>query len=133
MHLFARNGLDGVTLRRISSESGSANTAAVHYHFKDRAGPIDAIIIFLDENVWMPAFLRLKEGIDAGVSLRELIDLGLWPGKQTVFDHPGALMLRRACSDSKQGTMRWPGASSATCARSTTFCSSGDCAERCRN
>jgi AcrR family transcriptional regulator len=88
MHLFARNGLDGVTLRRISSESGSANTAVVHYHFKDRAGPIDAIIIFLDENVWMPAFLRLKEGIDAGVSLRELIDLGLWPGKQTVFDHP---------------------------------------------
>ena len=88
LHLFATEGIDTVTLRRISAESGSANTAAVHYHFKNKAGLIDAILEFLNERIWRPGRLRLQEAIDRGASLRELIVVGLWPFKMTVFDFP---------------------------------------------
>ena len=48
MHLFATQGIESVTLRRISAESGSANTAAVHYHFGNKAGLVAAILAFLE-------------------------------------------------------------------------------------
>jgi AcrR family transcriptional regulator len=41
--LFALRGIDGVSLRQISSEAGSANNSAVHYHFGSKAGLINAI------------------------------------------------------------------------------------------
>jgi len=88
LHLFATDGIDAVTLRRISAASGSANTAAVHYHFNNKAGLIDAILEFLNERVWRPATARLRQAIDGGVPLRELLVVGLWPCKMTVFDFP---------------------------------------------
>lgn len=88
LHLFATEGIDTVTLRRISAESGSANTAAVHYHFRNKAGLIDAILEFLDERVWRPGRERLQAAIDRDAPLRELLVVGLWPFKMTVFDFP---------------------------------------------
>jgi len=41
--LFANHGLDGVSLRQISAEAGSANNSAVHYHFGSKPGLIAAI------------------------------------------------------------------------------------------
>jgi AcrR family transcriptional regulator len=41
--LFALHGIDGVSLRQISSEGGSANNSAVHYHFGSKEGLIGAI------------------------------------------------------------------------------------------
>ena len=41
--LFAMNGIEGVSLRQISTEAGSANNSAVHYHFGSKAGLIAAI------------------------------------------------------------------------------------------
>ena len=41
--LFARNGITQVTLEEISIEAGSANTAAVHYHFGSRDELIRAV------------------------------------------------------------------------------------------
>jgi AcrR family transcriptional regulator len=43
--LFAVHGLEGVSLRQIASEAGSANTSAVHYHFGAKARLIEAILI----------------------------------------------------------------------------------------
>ncbi|MYE14654.1 MAG: TetR/AcrR family transcriptional regulator [Gammaproteobacteria bacterium] len=88
LRLFATEGIDTVTLRRISAESGSANTAAVHYHFRNKAGLIDAILEFLDDRVWRPGRERLAEAIDRDAPLRELLVVGLWPFKMTVFDFP---------------------------------------------
>ena len=88
LHLFATEGIDTVTLRRISAESGFANTAAVHYHFKNKAGLIAALLDFLNERVWRPGRARLQEAIDRDAPLRELIVVGLWPFKMTVFDFP---------------------------------------------
>jgi AcrR family transcriptional regulator len=41
--LFALHGIDGVSLRQISAEAGSANNSAVHYHFGSKEGLIGAI------------------------------------------------------------------------------------------
>jgi AcrR family transcriptional regulator len=41
--LFAVQGIDGVSLRQISVESGSGNNSAVHYHFGSKDGLIEAI------------------------------------------------------------------------------------------
>ena len=42
-HLFARHGIDGVSLREISRVSGYRNVAAIQYHFGDRDGLVQAI------------------------------------------------------------------------------------------
>ena len=41
--LFARHGIDGVSLRQIAAEAGSGNNSAVHYHFGSKHGLIAAI------------------------------------------------------------------------------------------
>lgn len=41
--LFAQRGIDGVSLRQIAIEAGSANNSAVHYHFGTKEGLIAAI------------------------------------------------------------------------------------------
>lgn len=41
--LFALRGIDGVSLRQISSAAGSANNSAVHYHFGSKEGLVEAI------------------------------------------------------------------------------------------
>ena len=42
--LFARHGIDGVSLREITRVAGQANTAAVQYYFGDRTGLVLAVI-----------------------------------------------------------------------------------------
>lgn len=42
--LFALRGIDNVSLREITRESGARNAVAAQYHFKDRAGIVDAIL-----------------------------------------------------------------------------------------
>jgi AcrR family transcriptional regulator len=41
--LFARHGIDGVSLRQIAGDAGSGNNSAVHYHFGSKAGLVAAI------------------------------------------------------------------------------------------
>jgi AcrR family transcriptional regulator len=42
--LFGRLGVDGVSLREIGAAGGQANSNAVQYHFKDKAGLVSAIL-----------------------------------------------------------------------------------------
>ena len=44
LSLYAREGLHGVSLRTISAASGSRNSAAMHYHFDNKAGLIRALL-----------------------------------------------------------------------------------------
>jgi AcrR family transcriptional regulator len=44
IHLFAEHGVEGVSLRAAAEAAGARNTAAVHYHFKDREGLLAACI-----------------------------------------------------------------------------------------
>jgi len=54
--LFALHGIDGVSLRQIAVESGSANNSAVHYHFGSKDGLVDAILRHR-----LPQLLRERE------------------------------------------------------------------------
>lgn len=42
--LFARNGLDGVSLRTVNQAAKARNSGATHYHFKNRLGLIKAMV-----------------------------------------------------------------------------------------
>ena len=42
--LFAANGIEAVSLREIVRASGARNTAALQYHFGDRAGLVQAVL-----------------------------------------------------------------------------------------
>lgn len=42
--LFARHGIDGVSVRQILQEAGVANNSAVQYHFESKAGLVRAIV-----------------------------------------------------------------------------------------
>jgi AcrR family transcriptional regulator len=42
--LFARHGVEGVSLREITRASGTRNNVGLQYHFKDRSGVLDAIL-----------------------------------------------------------------------------------------
>ena len=44
LHLYAREGLHAVSLRRISTEAGSKNSAAMHYHFQNKLGVVQALL-----------------------------------------------------------------------------------------
>jgi AcrR family transcriptional regulator len=88
MSLFAKEGVQAVTLRRISAEAGSANTAVVHYYFKNKTGLLCAIVEMLEEAIWQPAFKRLEHASAADITLRNLIDIGLWPYKRPVLELP---------------------------------------------
>ena len=44
LRLYAREGLHTVSLRRISSEAGSKNSAAMHYHFHNKLGIVQALV-----------------------------------------------------------------------------------------
>jgi AcrR family transcriptional regulator len=41
--LFAKRGIDSVSLREVNAAAGQRNNAALHYHFGDRAGLMQAI------------------------------------------------------------------------------------------
>ncbi|MEZ5572963.1 MAG: TetR/AcrR family transcriptional regulator [Halioglobus sp.] len=44
LHLYATEGLHAVSLRRISTEAGSRNSAAMHYHFQNKIGVVQALV-----------------------------------------------------------------------------------------
>lgn len=44
LRLYAREGLHAVSLRRISTEAGSRNSAAMHYHFQNKLGVVSALM-----------------------------------------------------------------------------------------
>ena len=88
MRLFAADGVGKVSLRSISAESGSRNTAAAHYHFENKLGLVEAVLGFIRREVWDPAQQRLEQAVERGADLREVLILGIWPSKMTVFDFP---------------------------------------------
>lgn len=42
--LFAKHGIDGVSLRQIVAAAGQSNPSAVHYHFQSKEGLVAAVI-----------------------------------------------------------------------------------------
>jgi AcrR family transcriptional regulator len=47
LELFAENGIDAVSMRTINNAAGTKNASAVHYHFGNKLGIIEAIVDFI--------------------------------------------------------------------------------------
>ena len=63
LHLYAEEGLDAVSLRRISADAGSRNSAAMHYHFSNKLGVIQALVeLIADELASQANQIRQMEG-----------------------------------------------------------------------
>ncbi|WP_374593508.1 TetR/AcrR family transcriptional regulator [Aquabacterium sp.] len=47
LKLFARHGLDGVSLRQISAEAHQHNQSVVHYYFQSKKGLVEAVLDYV--------------------------------------------------------------------------------------
>ena len=78
-HLLADFGVNGVSLRRILTEAG-ANSAALHYHFKSRAGLVEAILVRHGEKInlrrrqWLAAMEQQAQSPDVDQVVDALVD-----------------------------------------------------------
>ncbi len=102
LHLYARDGLHAVSLRRISTEAGSRNSAAMHYHFKNKLGVIQALIDMITRELGRTGIaLRPERGAPRSLRggcrniLRPLVDL---PGRQE-WGADGVRFLSRLVSE----------------------------------
>lgn len=88
--LFAREGIDVVSLRRIAIEAGQANHSAVAYHFRDKKELIDALLSRHSapiEAAWSIAVPHLQA--EGRGSLRELVALLVRPLAAKLDDSDG--------------------------------------------
>jgi len=78
LELFAENGIDAVSMRTINNAAGTRNASAVHYHFGNKLGIIEAII----------AFIRAEldtSRLDALVALEKRVRNGERPGCREIM------------------------------------------------
>jgi AcrR family transcriptional regulator len=76
--LFAREGIDGVSLRRVASAAGQGNHHAVQYHFGTRDGLVQAIFDFRMEQMDARRLRMFEKAeaerkLDNGRTLAEII------------------------------------------------------------
>ncbi len=102
LHLYAREGLHAVSLRRISTESGSRNSGAMHYHFQNKLGVVRALVeMIAHELARIAATLRPEHTAQRSLrsacrdTLRPLVHL---PAQQT-WGADGVRFLSRLVSE----------------------------------
>ncbi len=102
LHLYAREGLHAVSLRRISTEAGSRNSAAMHYHFHNKLGVVRALVAMIGGELGHIA-ASLRTAQSARRSLRDacrdtLRPLVLLPARQA-WGADGVQFLSRLVSE----------------------------------
>lgn len=103
LHLYATEGLHAVSLRRISTEAGSKNSAAMHYHFQNKLGVVQALVeLIARELARIAATLRPEQTANRSLrtacrdTLRPLVQL---PARQR-WGTDGVHFLSRLVSES---------------------------------
>jgi AcrR family transcriptional regulator len=103
LRLYAREGLHAVSLRRISTEAGSKNSAAMHYHFQNKLGVVRALAEMIARELGrIGAALRVEHASQRSLrdacrdTLRPLVQL---PARQA-WGADGVQFLSRLVSDS---------------------------------
>lgn len=79
--LFAKHGIENVSVRAITKEAGQKNESALQYHFKNRQGLIDAINLFRQSQVDIKRgeLLRVLLQRTANPNFREICSLLVEP------------------------------------------------------
>ena len=81
--LFAKHGVDGVSLRQIVSAAGQANPSAVHYHFHSKEGLVAAVLQHVQKRL-LPLQQQAVDSMDEArsqglSSVREIMRLWTTP------------------------------------------------------
>ena len=87
LHLYAEEGLNAVSLRRISAAAGSKNSAAMHYHFTNKPGVIKALVKMIAAEL-QASSARIREQQPAKTSLHQEFRNTLRPLAQLPQDTP---------------------------------------------
>ena len=93
--IVAERGLAAMSLREVQSRAGQLNKNAAQYHFGDRTGLVAAVVEArmapINEERW-----RLLAQLDRGsaVSVRQLVEVLIYPLVQAVSTHPGSRYAR---------------------------------------
>lgn len=81
--LFAKHGIDGVSLRQIVAAAGQSNPSAVHYHFQSKEGLVAAVIEHVNSRLkpmQQQAIDRLFElQAQQVLTVRELVKIAVSP------------------------------------------------------
>ncbi|MCS5638306.1 MAG: TetR/AcrR family transcriptional regulator [Myxococcota bacterium] len=83
IHLFSEHGVNSVSLRMINREAGQKNNSALHYHFGNKLGLIEAMGSFIQDHfnaIRAPRLAALEESVaDGSVTLHQLLELVVEP------------------------------------------------------
>lgn len=84
LHLFADDGIDAVSMRTINNAAGTRNASAVHYHFGNKLGIIEAVLTFVRRELDRHRNRQLdalEERVRTGhpPSTREIMRAALYP------------------------------------------------------
>lgn len=103
LHLYATEGLHAVSLRRISTAAGSRNSAAMHYHFQNKIGVVQALMEMIAQELRRIA-VTLRQERAATHTLRSACRDTLRPlvqlPKRQCWGADGVQFLSRLVSDS---------------------------------
>ncbi len=83
LRMFAQRGIEGVSLSELRSASGQNNRSAIHYHFGNKDGLLDAVTDRLSEMLGVP----MKEGLESGKHLAASGELTI-ESFMRVMSHP---------------------------------------------
>ena len=87
LRLYAAEGLHAVSLRRISAEAGSKNSAAMHYHFDNKLGVVQALMTMIGDELQDKARdIRRRRRVER--NLRDACREALMPLVQLRADKP---------------------------------------------
>lgn len=105
--LFAAHGVDGVSLREITRASGTRNTVGLQYHFKDRNGLLQAILLrhLIDVDARRHALLDQDEETGHR-DIRTLASALVLPWAAKLTDRSGGRSSRSTPSSSTGPTAR---------------------------
>ncbi|MDC0004453.1 TetR family transcriptional regulator [Porticoccaceae bacterium] len=81
--LFSKKGIDGVSLRMINREAGALNNSALHYHFGNKMGVIEASIDYIQQ--WfegareMPLARLEKDSQSSPAAIEDIVNVLMDP------------------------------------------------------
>lgn len=89
--MFAEHGVDSVSLRMINREAGHKNNSALHYHFGNKLGLIEAVDFFIQQHfdeLREPKLSSLEERARVEtITLREALEVFVRPYVLIIQNH----------------------------------------------
>ncbi len=107
--LFAERGIDAVSLAEVNAVAGQRNTSAVHYHFGNKAGLVEAVVApHLEEiDVQRQALLNELEPMTTA-GLRDLLTVLVRPLAAKLDTASGRCFLRLQAQGGPKDLVPWP-------------------------